>query len=382
MTSDSKRFDVVGIGNAIVDVLVQAEEAFLDDHGLHKGTMALVDESQAERLYASVGPGLETSGGSAANTLAGIAQLGGRAAFIGRVRDDQLGAIFSHDIRSVGATYTTPPAGSGPSTARCLILVTPDAQRTMCTYLGASVNLDPADLDLDLVAQAKVLYLEGYLWDSALSTRLNDPKTGAFVVIQQRLSEEDLTGHILEKDSEGWTHLCLPMRYEPERSFVTSIGWEDPRKEAGDLLWPERFGEAEVKTLERQLGPYAAAGQLQQRPEPKGGGVIKREWWQLWDAATYPPMDYVIASLDTAYTTKTENDFSALSIWGVFSGDVVAQAQKAEGREIVRSYNDKQSPKVTQMGGELAGPVFREVMTYALQAQRVAPITPASRSSR
>jgi fructokinase len=166
MTTDSKRFDVVGIGNAIVDVLVQAEDAFLDDHGLRKGTMALVDESQAERLYASVGPGLETSGGSAANTLAGIAQLGGSAAFIGRVRDDQLGAIFSHDIRSVGATYTTPPALSGPSTARCLILVTPDAQRTMCTYLGASVNLDPADLDLDLVAQAKVLYLEGYLWDS------------------------------------------------------------------------------------------------------------------------------------------------------------------------------------------------------------------------
>ncbi len=166
MTPDSKAFDVVGIGNAIVDVLVQTEDAFLDDHGLHKGTMALVDEAQAERLYASVGPGLETSGGSAANTLAGIAQLGGRAAFIGRVRDDQLGAIFSHDIRAVGATFTTPPASDGPSTARCLILVSPDAQRTMCTYLGASVRLDPADLDLDLVAQAKVLYLEGYLWDS------------------------------------------------------------------------------------------------------------------------------------------------------------------------------------------------------------------------
>lgn len=166
MSPDSKDFDVVGIGNAIVDVLVQADERFLGDHGLTKGTMALVDEEQAERLYASVGPGLETSGGSAANTLAGIAQLGGRAAFIGRVRDDQLGAIFSHDIRSVGATYTTPAAASGPSTARCLILVTPDAQRTMCTYLGASVNLDPADLDLDLVARAKVLYLEGYLWDS------------------------------------------------------------------------------------------------------------------------------------------------------------------------------------------------------------------------
>jgi len=166
MASDPKRFDVVGIGNAIVDVLVQADEAFLSDHGLHKGTMALVDEAQAERLYAAVGPGLETSGGSAANTLAGIAQLGGRAAFIGRVRDDQLGAIFSHDIRAVGASFSTAAARSGPSTARCLILVTPDAQRTMCTYLGASVQLDPADLDLDLVAQAQVLYLEGYLWDS------------------------------------------------------------------------------------------------------------------------------------------------------------------------------------------------------------------------
>ncbi len=162
----AKTLDVVGIGNAIVDVLVQADERFLGDHGLTKGTMALVDEQQAEGLYASVGPGLETSGGSAANTLAGIAQLGGRAGFIGRVRDDQLGVIFAHDIRSVGARFETPAATAGPSTARCLILVTPDAQRTMCTYLGASVGLDPADLDLELVAQAKVLYLEGYLWDS------------------------------------------------------------------------------------------------------------------------------------------------------------------------------------------------------------------------
>ncbi|MEB3258800.1 MAG: adenosine kinase [Cyanobacteriota bacterium] len=161
-----KSFDVVGIGNAIVDVLVKTEEGFLDAHGLTKGTMALVNEAQAEQLYASLGPGLETSGGSAANTLAGLAQLGGQAAFIGRVRNDQLGAIFAHDIRSVGAHYDTPASESGPSTARCLILVTPDAQRTMCTYLGASVNLHPHDLNLDLVRQAKVLYLEGYLWDS------------------------------------------------------------------------------------------------------------------------------------------------------------------------------------------------------------------------
>lgn len=166
MTSLAKTLDVVGIGNAIVDVLVQTDDTFLDNHGLTKGTMALVDEAQAERLYASLGPGLETSGGSAANTLAGIAQLGGKAGFIGRVRDDQLGAIFAHDIRSVGARFDTPPAVAGPSTARCLILVTPDAQRTMCTYLGASVGLDPADLDLALVEQARMLYLEGYLWDS------------------------------------------------------------------------------------------------------------------------------------------------------------------------------------------------------------------------
>ena len=162
----NKNYDVVGIGNAIVDVLVQADDDLIANFELTKGTMALVDEAQAERLYASVGPGLETSGGSAANTLAGVAQLGGRAGFIGRVRNDQLGGIFTHDIRSVGARFETPAATEGPSTARCLILVTPDAQRTMCTYLGASIGLDPADLDLEMVAQAKVLYLEGYLWDS------------------------------------------------------------------------------------------------------------------------------------------------------------------------------------------------------------------------
>jgi len=170
-------------------------------------------------------------------------------------------------------------------------------------------------------------------WDSALSTRLNDPRSGAFVVIQQRLSEEDLTGHILSKSAGDWTHLMLPMRYEPDRSFTTVIGWKDPRTEPGQLLWPERFGDNEVDVLERQLGPWAAAGQLQQRPEPKGGGVIKREWWQLWDRDDeFPPIEYTIASLDTAYTTKTENDFSALTVWGVFSGG----EQKAMANRMVK----------------------------------------------
>ena len=160
------RLDVVGIGNAIVDVLVQTDDNFIAEHGLQKGGMALIDEQQAEALYKASGAGLETSGGSVANTMVGVAQLGGRAGFIGRVRDDQLGSIFSHDIRAVGARFETPAATTGATTARCLIYVTPDAERTMCTFLGASTQLEPEDLDLSMVKQAKVLYLEGYLWDS------------------------------------------------------------------------------------------------------------------------------------------------------------------------------------------------------------------------
>lgn len=165
-------------------------------------------------------------------------------------------------------------------------------------------------------------------WDSTMSTRLNDPKTGAYIIIQQRLAENDLTGHILSKDVGEWTHLCLPMRYEADRSFVSSIGWKDPRSEEGELLWPERFGDDEVSRLERTLGPFAAAGQLQQRPEPAGGGVIKRDWWQLWDEPSFPPMDFIIASLDTAYTVKTSNDYSALSVWGVFTSETKASASR------------------------------------------------------
>ena len=170
-----------------------------------------------------------------------------------------------------------------------------------------------------------------------MSTRLNDAKTGAYVIIQQRLAENDLTGHVLEKDVGEWTHLCLPMKYEADRSFVTNIGWQDPRKDEGDLLWPDRFGPKEVKNLEKSLGPFMSAGQLQQRPEPAGGGVIKRDWWQLWEERAYPPMDFIVAALDTAYTLKTNNDYSALSVWGVFSNDDRAVASRfldGEGRPM------------------------------------------------
>lgn len=161
-------------------------------------------------------------------------------------------------------------------------------------------------------------------WDGTASTRLNNPRLGAFIIQQQRTGEEDLSGHVLEKSIGDWTHLMLPMHYEPARSFPTSIGWMDPRTTEGELLWPERFGPTEVDILERTLGPYKAAGQLEQRPEPAGGGVIKREWWKLWEEDTFPPFDYILASLDTAYTLKTENDYSALTVWGVYTAGTTA----------------------------------------------------------
>ena len=157
--------DVVGLGNAIVDVIAHAEDAFLASEGMAKGTMTLIEAERAEALYRRMGPAMESSGGSAANTMAGIASLGGRAGFIGKVRDDQLGEIFAHDIRAAGVAFRTPAATVGAPTARCLIFVTPDAQRTMNTYLGASVELGPEDVEEALIASAKVTYLEGYLWD-------------------------------------------------------------------------------------------------------------------------------------------------------------------------------------------------------------------------
>jgi sugar/nucleoside kinase (ribokinase family) len=158
--------DVLGIGNAIVDVIARSDESFLDSHELPKGGMTLIDSEQAHRLYEAMGPGTEMSGGSVANTMAGIASLGGRGAFVGKVRNDQLGGIFRHDIQATGVEFQTPSATSGLPTARCLVFVTPDAQRTMATFLGASTELGPDDLDRDQIARAKVTYLEGYLWDA------------------------------------------------------------------------------------------------------------------------------------------------------------------------------------------------------------------------
>lgn len=162
----SAAFDVLGIGNAIVDVIARADDRFLSKHDLTKGSMMLIDEARADALYAAMGPGTEVSGGSCGNTMAGVASFGGKGAYIGKVRNDQLGQVFGHDLRAIGVSFETPAATSGPATARCLISVTPDAQRTMSTYLGACTGLGPADIDIKRVASAQVTYVEGYLWDA------------------------------------------------------------------------------------------------------------------------------------------------------------------------------------------------------------------------
>jgi len=166
-----KSYDVVGIGNAIVDIIARCDEGFLSKRDLAKGFMRLIDAAEANRLYEAMGPAVERSGGSVANSIAGLASFGGKCGFIGRVAADQFGGIFRHDIRSLGVDYDTLPATDGAPTARCLILVTPDGERTMNTFLGASVDFTADDLDANLLEGAKIVYLEGYLFDAEAARR-------------------------------------------------------------------------------------------------------------------------------------------------------------------------------------------------------------------
>jgi hypothetical protein len=208
---------------------------------------------------------------------------------------------------------------------------------------GQIIVVDDPNAANEVLSEATIKATNEEWWDGSMPTRLNDPKTGAFIVIQQRLGEEDLTGHIQRQDLGigEWTQLILPMHYDPLRAadlYPTKIGWSDPRETKDELICPERFGEPEVAALARRLGSWRSAGQLEQRPEPQGGGIIKRKDWQLWppegeqrdkagnilQLADYPPIDYVLASLDTAYTENTINDPSAMTVWGIFSGDPVA----------------------------------------------------------
>ena len=192
---------------------------------------------------------------------------------------------------------------------------------------GNIILIDDPQAANEVASEANVQEVLDW-WSQVLPTRPNDQQLSAIIVIQQRLAENDLTGHVLETEADGWCHLCLPGRFEPDRSFVSMIGWKDPRTEAGELLWPERYSEDALKRLEKTMGPYIFAGQIQQRPEPAGGGIIKRDWWKLWEGDKFPIFDFVLACLDTAYTEDSGNDPSGLLIWGVFSGDTVAHPNR------------------------------------------------------
>lgn len=159
------KYDVLGIGNAIFDVLVQTDEGFLASHGMTKGSMALIDEARAASIYRDMGPATKMSGGSAANTIVGVANLGARAAYVGKVKNDEIGQLYVHDIRTAKVAFDTQPASDGPATGCSYILVTPDGERTMNTYLGAAQELTPADIDPAQIEAASIIYLEGYLWD-------------------------------------------------------------------------------------------------------------------------------------------------------------------------------------------------------------------------
>ncbi|MEE2996033.1 MAG: adenosine kinase [Pseudomonadota bacterium] len=280
--------DVVGVGNAIVDVIAQTDENDLTRLGLNKGTMTLIDDAEAEWLYSEMGPGVETSGGSAANTLAGIASLGGYGAYIGKVRNDQLGEVFCRDIKAAGIDFSMRAATAGPSTARCLIFVTPDADRTMQTYLGASILLGPEDIEPETIKGAQITYLEGYLFDREeaqdaflkaaelahaagrrVALTLSDP----FCVDRHRASFKHLVeGHV---DIVFANHDEIMSLYETD-SFDTAVGSLIGRvdiaaitrgAEGSVIVTPDEAIEVPVEPVDRVLdttgaGDLYAAGVL------------------------------------------------------------------------------------------------------------------------
>ena len=235
----SVQYDVLGIGNAIVDVIAQTEEDFLVKHRMQKGTMALIDEARAAQIYEAMGPTIESSGGSAANTIVGVASFGARAAFVGKVKKDTLGDVFAHDIRAAGVAFETRPATDGPSTARCYVLITPDGERTMNTYLGAAQNLHPRDIDPNMIGRAAITYLEGYLWD---------PKDAKDAFVKAAKAAHDAGRKVALTLSDAF---CVD-RYRAE--FLDLM-----RKGTVDIVFAN---EGELKSLYETADFHAAIGQL------------------------------------------------------------------------------------------------------------------------
>src|SRR4030088_1305008 len=224
------KYDVLGIGNAIFDVLVQTDEKFLADHGMPKGGMSLIDEARATAIYADMGPATEMSGGSAANTMVGIANFGARAAYVGKVRDDQIGRLYTHDIRAAGVAFETAAAIDGPATGCSYILVTPDGERTMNTYLGAAQELMPGDIDPAEIAASAIVYLEGYLWDPKnakeaflkASTIAHDAGRQVALTLSDSFCVDRYRGEFLELMRSGTADLIFANEAELHSLYQTS----------------------------------------------------------------------------------------------------------------------------------------------------------------
>jgi adenosine kinase len=246
------KYDVLGIGNAIFDVLVQTDEGFLERHGMTKGGMALIDEARALAIYGDMGPAVEMSGGSAANTIVGIASFGARTAFIGKVKDDQIGRLYSHDIKAANVAFATAPASGGPATGCSYILVTPDGERTMNTYLGAAQELMPGDIDPAEIAASAIVYLEGYLWD---------PKNAKDAFLKASKIAHDAGRQVALTLSDAF---CVD-RYRAE--FLDLM-----RRDTVDLIFAN---EAELQSLYQTADFDAALAQL--RNDVKLGVVTRSE---------------------------------------------------------------------------------------------------------
>jgi sugar/nucleoside kinase (ribokinase family) len=288
--------DVLGIGNAIVDVLAHADEGMLMDQGLAKGTMTLVDAPHAEAIYAAMGAAVECSGGSSANTMAGAAALGARAAFIGRVRDDQLGQVFGHDIRAAGVRFEAAAAADGPATGRCRVMVTPDAQRTMGTYLGAATELAPNDIDPALVQAAAITYVEAYLWD--------------------RPSAKDAVRRAIALAHEAGRRVSLslsdPFCVERHRDELRRLVEEDV-----DILFAN---EAEAIALYEGAGLDEAIDRLREGPRPSIAALTRSELGSIvlsGDGIHVVPAEPVAVVVDT---TGAGDLYAAGFLWALTNG--------------------------------------------------------------
>ncbi len=319
-------YDVAAIGNAIVDVIAPAGDEFLRAEGLAKGAMTLIDETRAAELYERMAPGIEASGGSAGNTVAGVASLGGRSAYIGKVADDALGGIFTHDIRAIGAHFTTSPLKGGPATARCLVNVTPDGQRTMCTYLGACVELTAHDVDPTTVEAAKVLYLEGYLFDPPEARRAFAEAAGLAHGAGRKIA------------------LSLSDAFVAERHRHALLAFIDAQV---DILFAN---ESEIAALFDTGNWAAAAREVRKRVEI--AAITRGEAGSL---VLCPETEHIIAAAPVAKvvdTTGAGDQYAAGFLYGLANGrswDVCGQLGSLAAAEVIGHYGPRPETSLAEL---------------------------------